>query len=104
MGSEIGMIFAGAAVVVGLVDSVSAARGWTLVTEDSSIPTLRKLREVSSNFGWAPRCFRGLAKLACNVFHKSRCFCAVQLIAVDAAARFCAKTFDLTVISQWITM
>merc|ERR1712063_94350 len=45
--------------------------------------------------GWAPRCFRGLAKLACNVFHKSRCFCAVQLIAVDAAARFCAKTFDV---------
>lgn len=93
--SDLGMIFAGAAVVVGLVDSASASLGWHFVTEDTTIKTLKHLRDLSANFGWSPAPLRGLARTACELFHKSRCFCAIQLIALDFAARLCSKTVDV---------
>lgn len=105
--AELGLIFAGAAVVVGLVDSVTAAVGWSMVTEDSSIKTLKHLRDISSRYGWAPCGLTGLAKMCCSIFHKSRLFCALQLIGVDWCARWCAKTLDVDgyyTVDYYVTM
>jgi len=105
--SDLGMIFAGAAVVVGLVDSCTASVGWSFVTEDTTVDTLKHLREVSTHYGWAPSCLRGLVKSGCKFFYKSRCFCAVQLIALDMGARLCAKTVDVDgyyTVDYYVTM
>jgi len=105
--AEIGMIFAGAAVIVGLVDSVTAAVGWSMVTEDSSIKTLKHLRDITSRYGWAPCGLKFLAKICCSIFHKSRLFCAVQLIGIDWCARWCAKTVDVDgyyTVDYYVTM
>jgi len=105
--AELGLIFAGAAVIVGLVDSVTAAVGWSMVTEDSSIKTLKHLNDVTSRFGWVPCGLRGLARMCCSIFHKSRLFCALQLIGIDWCARWCAKTLDVDgyfTVDYYVTM
>jgi len=92
---NLGMIFAGAAVVVKITDSASASLGWTMVTEDTSVETLTHLREVSSNFGWAPGPFKHMAEGCCEIFHKSRAFCALQLLLINLAARWSAAIFGV---------
>lgn len=92
---NLGIIFAGAAIVTKITDSFSASLGWTMVTEDTSVETLTHLREVTSNFGWAPGPFRNVAEGCCEIFHKSRGLCALQLLLINLAARWCAATFDV---------
>lgn len=92
---SLGMIFAGAGVVVKITDSLSAAVGWKLVTESSSVITLKHLRDVSSDFGWAPGALRGLAESSCHLCHKSRTVCAIELVLINLAARWCAKELDV---------
>jgi len=92
---QLGMIFAGAAVVVKITDSCSGYIGWHLVTEDTDIKTLIHIREVTSNFGWAPGCCRTLAIVCCKIFHKSRLFCAIQLLAVNYFSEWIASLIDI---------
>lgn len=92
---NLGIIFAGAAIVTKITDSFSSSLGWTMVTEDTSVETLTHLREVTSNFGWAPGPFRNMAEGCCEIFHKSRALCALQLLLVNLAARWCASILDV---------
>jgi len=92
---QLGMIFAGAAVVVKITDSISGYVGWPLVDEDTDIKTLQQIWDVSTDFGWAPGPFKCLAIQICKIFHKSRCFCAIQLISMDYAAFYLADIIDV---------
>lgn len=104
---QLGMIFAGAAVVVKITDSCSGYIGWHLVTEDTDVKTLKHIREITSNFGWAPGCCRTLAIVCCKIFHKSRLFCAIQLLAVNFFSKWIASLIDIDgyyTVDYYVTM
>jgi len=92
---QLGMIFAGAAVVVKITDSVSGFLGWHLVDEDTDIKTLVHIRQISVNVAWASSQYGSLAVWVFRVCHKSRLFCAIQLILMDEAAFHLAQLIDV---------